>query len=136
MKTIFPENLGLVGKVLDLRLERQNVVSSNLANMDIPTYKARRLEFEKELQSALNIDARGKLTKTKQDHMPSVFSPAGFEGQLDKAWKPRAVAGLDAVNMDTEMAVMAKNTLMYNALSDITKKSFEGLQKVISESKG
>jgi len=135
MKDIFPENLGLLGKVLDLRLERQNVVSSNLANMDIPSYKARRLEFEKELQSALNIDARGKLTKTKQDHMPSAFSPAGFEGQLDKKWKPRAVAGLDAVNMDKEMAIMAKNTLMYNALGDITKKSFEGLQKVIAESK-
>jgi flagellar basal-body rod protein FlgB len=48
-------------------------------------------------------------------------------------WKPRVVDGLDAVNMEKEMAVMAKNSLMYNALSDIARRSFEGVQKVITE---
>ena len=43
------------------------------------------------------------------------------------------VAGLDSVSMENEMSIMAKNTLMYNALTDITKKSFEGLQRVIMD---
>ena len=133
MKSIFPEDSDLLGKVLDLRLQRQNVVMSNVANMDIPAYKARRLEFEKELQSAMNLDARGKLTKTSDGHVPAVFSPDGFQGDLSEKWKPRVVAGLDAVDLDKEMAVMAKNTLMYNALSDLARRSFEGMQKVITE---
>ena len=45
----------------------------------------------------------------------------------------QVVAGLDSVNMDHEMNVMAKNTLMYNALTDITKREFGDLQRVISE---
>ncbi|EKO40095.1 MAG: flagellar basal-body rod protein FlgB [Solidesulfovibrio magneticus str. Maddingley MBC34] len=131
MKTMFSQNIGLLGKVMDLHLERQNVVMSNLANQDVPAFKARSLDFEKELQSALNIDDRGKMTRTSSGHMPTAFNAAGFEGNLEMGWKPRVVQGLDSVDMDKEMAVMAKNTLMYNALTDITKKNFEGLQKVI-----
>jgi flagellar basal-body rod protein FlgB len=133
MKTMFPDNVALVGKVLDLHLERQNVVMSNLANMDIPAYKARTLDFEGELQKALGNDAKGKMTRTESGHLPSAFDAASFDGDLSKQWKPRVVAGLDAVDMDKEMAVMAKNTLMYNALSDIARRSFEGVQKIIAE---
>lgn len=118
---------------MDLRLERQNVVMSNLANQDIPAFKARRLEFEKELQAALGDNEHGRMTRTSAGHLPTTFSPAGFEGNLEMGWKPRVVAGLDSVDMDKEMSIMAKNTLMYNALTEITKKDFEGLQKVITE---
>jgi flagellar basal-body rod protein FlgB len=118
---------------MDLHLERQNVVMSNLANQDVPAFKARTLEFEKELQAALNIDGRGKMTRTSSGHLPTVFNAAGFEGNLEMGWKPRVVQGLDSVNMEKEMSVMAKNTLMYNALTDLAKKDFEGLQKVIMD---
>ena len=131
MKTLFSENLGLLGKVMDLHLERQNVVMSNLANQDVPAFKARTLDFEKELQSALNTGDTGKMTRTSGSHLPTAFHVGGFEGTLDMAWKPRVVQGLDSVDMEKEMSVMAKNTLMYNALADLTKKDFEGLQRVI-----
>ena len=131
MKTLFSDNLGLLGKVMDLHLERQNLVMSNLANLDVPAYKARSLDFEKELQSALNTNDKGKMTRTSGSHLPTVFNAAGFEGDLEMGWKPRVVQGLDSVNMEKEMTVMAKNTLMYNALADLAKKDFEGLQKVI-----
>jgi flagellar basal-body rod protein FlgB len=131
MKTIFSKNIGLLGKVMDLHLERQNVVMSNMANMDVPAFKARTLNFEKELQSALNTDDRGKVTRTSAGHMPTAFHAAGFEGNLEMGWKPRVVQGLDSVDMEREMSIMAKNTLMYNALTDLAKKDFEGLQKVI-----
>lgn len=131
MKTIFSDNIGLLGKVMNLHQERQNVVMSNLANQDVPAYKARSLEFEKELQAALNTGEQGKMTRTSGSHLPTVFNAAGFTGNLEMGWKPRVVQGLDSVDMEKEMSVMAKNTLMYNALADLTKKDFEGLQKVI-----
>ncbi len=135
MKSMFPDKVALLGKVMDLRLQRQNVVMSNLANMEIPSYKARRLEFESQLQDALGLDAKGKMTRTSSEHMPAAFHANTFHGELDEKWKPQAVAGVDAVDLDKEMTVMAKNTMMYNALSDLTKKSFEGIQKVITEGK-
>lgn len=133
MKTIFEGNMGMLGKVLDLHMERQNVVMSNLANLDVPAYKARRLNFEKELQSALNEEDQGKVTRTDPGHMPTAFNAASFKGDLSMKWKPRVVAGLDSVNMEKEMSVMAKNTLMYNALSEIVKKDFTELQRVITD---
>ena len=136
MKTIFSNNLALLGKVMDLHLERQNVVMSNLSNQDVSGYKARHLDFEKELQSALNVGEQGKMTRTGPGHMPTAFSPDSFEGDLTMGWKPRVVSGLDSVNMEKEMTIMAKNTLMYNALADLTKKDFEGLQRVITDGGG
>jgi flagellar basal-body rod protein FlgB len=133
MKSLFDTNIHLTGKVLDLRLQRQNVVMSNLANITTPNYKARRLEFEADLQAALNRDARGKITRTDEGHMPSTFAADGFRGDLVKGCKHRIIHGEDNVDLDKEMAVMAKNTLMYNALGTVMQKQFEGLTTVISE---
>lgn len=133
MKTLFSPHIQLTSKVLDLRLQRQNVVMSNLANVATPKYKARRLEFEEDLQAALDLDARGKMTRTSKEHLPSVFEAEGFAATWEKEWHPRAVHGEDRVDLDKEMAIMAKNNLMYNALSTVLKKNFEGLQTVISE---
>ncbi|WP_462326401.1 flagellar basal body rod protein FlgB [Desulfobaculum sp.] len=133
MKSLFGSHLNLTGKVLDMRLMRQNVVMSNLANLTTPNYKARRLEFEEDLQAALDLDAKGKVTKTKKDHIPHVFDANSFGPDLVKKLKHRVIHGEDNVDLDKEMAVMAKNTLMYNALTTVMKKNFAGLNKVISE---
>lgn len=133
MKSLFGSHIGLSEKVLDMRLMRQNVVMSNLANLTTPNYKARRLEFEKDLQAALDLDAKGKLTRTEGDHVPHVFEAQSFGPELVKNLKHRVIHGEDNVDLDKEMSVMAKNTLMYNALSTVVKKNFEGLNKVINE---
>ena len=133
MKSIFDSNIHLTGKVLDLRLQRQNVVASNLANITTPNYKSQRLEFEADLQAALNRDARGKVTRTDDKHMPSVFDSETFKGDMIKGFKHRIIHGEDNVDLDKEMAVMSKNTLMYNALGTALQKQFEGLTTVITE---
>jgi len=37
------------------------------------------------------------------------------------------------VDLDKEMATMAKNTLMYNAITDIIAKQFSGIQTTIQD---
>ena len=133
MKSLFETHLNLVGRVMDMQLQRQNVVMSNVANVKTPGYKPLELEFEKELQSALNIDARGKLSRTSQEHMPAVFDPEGFGPEWNKAFKPRTVHGEDRVNLDKEMTKMAKATLQYNALTTVIAKGFEGVKTIIQE---
>ncbi|BBD09343.1 flagellar basal body rod protein FlgB [Desulfovibrio ferrophilus] len=133
MKSLFGTHIQLTGKVLDMRLMRQNVVMSNLANITTPNYKAQRLTFEEDLQSALNLDARGKMSRTAGAHVPSVFSSDSFGADLEKGFKHRVIHGQDNVDLDKEMSVMAKNTLMYNALTTVLKKNFEGLTTLISE---
>ncbi|MDR3640742.1 MAG: flagellar basal body rod protein FlgB [Humidesulfovibrio sp.] len=133
MRGLFEEHLNVVAKVLDLRLQRQNVVMANIANISTPNYKARSLAFEDELQDAMNQDGKGQMARTDPRHLPTTFDVDGFQGKGATEFKPRMIYGNDSVDLDKEMSTMAKNTLMYNALSDIEAKDFAGLQTVIQE---
>ena len=133
MKSLFSPDIGLVGKVLDMQLQRQNVVASNMANIKTPDYRARKLMFEDELQAAIGLDAKGKMSRTDQKHMPVVFDSNGFGPEWEKAFKPRIVHGEDRVDLDKEMATMAKTNLHYSALTTVIRSKFEGLRQVITE---
>ena len=133
MKSLFETHLNLVGRVMDMQLQRQNVVMGNVANVKTPGYKPLELEFEKELQSALNMDARGKLSRANMEHMPAAFDPEGFGPEWNKAFKPRTIHGEDRVNLDKEMTKMAKATLQYNTLTTVVRQGFEGIKTVIQE---
>ncbi|WP_320009155.1 flagellar basal body rod protein FlgB [Maridesulfovibrio sp.] len=131
MKGLFENNIELTGKVLDMRLQRQNLVSSNLANVNTPGYKEKRLEFEEDLQKAMGLDAKGKMTKTSKMHIPTAFDADKFEGDVISKFEPRIIHGENRVDMDKEMVAMAKNTMYYNALSQVIGKNFQGMNKVI-----
>lgn len=133
MKSMFESHIGVVGKVLDLHLQRQNVVASNMANLKTPGYKAMKLEFEEQLQSALALDNKGKMSLTSNTHMPNTFDPNSFGAEWDKAVRPRVVHGDDRVNIDKEMATMAKTNLKYSALTNVMRSNFDGIRTVIQE---
>ena len=133
MKTMFEGHLGLVGKVMDMQLQRQNVVMSNIANVKTPRYRPLELEFEKELQFAVNADTKNKVTRTDPKHMPTRFDANVFGPSWDREFKPRNIYGEDRVNLDKEMAKMAKVNLQYSALSTVITKGSEGLNNIIQE---
>ena len=133
MKSLFDSDIGLIGSVLDMQLQRQNVVTSNMANVKTPGYRARKLSFEDELQAALGLDKRGKVSRTDEKHMPVVFDPKGFGPEWEKAFRPRIIHGEDRVDLDKEMAVMAKTNLHYSALTQVIHKKFDGLKTIIQE---
>lgn len=133
MKSLFRPHIHLQAKVLDMRLERQNVVAGNLANIKTPGYKARRLEFEEDLQAALGLDARGKVARTNPRHLPAKFDPNSFSADFIKSLNPRVVQGEDAVDLDKEMTVMTKNAMLYSAVVTTLQRNFEGLKTVITE---
>ena len=135
MRGLFNSQIGLVGRVLDMQLQRHNVISGNLANIDTPNYKPRELEFEKELQEAMGLDQRGRMSLTNQAHMPTYFNPATFGPEWEKQFKPRQIHGEDRVNLDKEMAKLAKCNLHYTALTQVMTKSFEGMNTIISDAK-
>jgi flagellar basal-body rod protein FlgB len=43
------------------------------------------------------------------------------------------VQGVDNVDLDKEMAAMAKNNLLYNTLATVMQKNFTGLKQVIAD---
>ena len=134
MKSLFQPYLEVTGKAMDMQLQRQNVIMSNIANVKTPGYLPLELGFEEELQQALNLGS-GKVTRTNENHMPARFDAKTFAPEIDHAFKPRRVFGEDRVNIDKEMAKHAKNQLQYTALTQVMAKSFEGLNNIILDGK-
>ncbi len=133
MKSLFGSHIELTSRVLDMQLQRQNMINGNIANIKTEGYRPRKVEFEKELQSALGLDVRGKMSRTQNGHMPSVFDANNFSATSEKAFKPRVIFGEDRVSIDKEMAEMAKTQLQYSALSQVIRSNFEGLKTAIAE---
>ncbi|GIT09644.1 MAG: hypothetical protein CM1200mP30_32740 [Pseudomonadota bacterium] len=50
------ENFYFAHKTLDFRTQRQDLLTSNIANKDTPGYKAEDMVFEKSLEKALHAD--------------------------------------------------------------------------------
>ncbi len=130
MKKLFEPHIELVKYVMDLRLIRQNIVASNLANIENPNYKARRIDFEEKLQAALNLKESGAMARTNERHLPtSVLVEPDFYKELEI----RVVQGEDSVDLDKEMTIQAKNVLAYKTLSNVLTKEFQLLKDVIVE---
>lgn len=134
MKSLFEPHVNLVGKVMDMQLQRQNVIMSNIANVNTPRYKTRTVEFEDELQKSLGLDMQGRMSRTESGHMPSVFDVEGFGADLEKSMVPRVAHGEDRVNLDKEMTRMTKANLHYNALTQVIKGNLDGVRNIINES--
>ena len=133
MPNIYGRNSDLLAKVMDLRMERQNLVMSNMANMHVPGYKARSIDFEGELQNALSTQKTLDQHKAAGGTVPERFNASAYQPGVLKEFKPRTIYGADAVDLDKEMTAMAKNSMQFGAVAMLVQKHFEGIQKAIME---
>jgi len=96
---LFPQNLTTLERVMDLRMENQRVIASNLANIDTPGYTAQRLDFEASMQNALeSADA------------PPVIEPSA---------EPSRSADGNNVDMEVELGQMSRNRILYSVSSQL-----------------
>lgn len=79
------------------------------------------------------MDQRGKMTRTDKSHLPANLHVNGFQGNNFADWKPphRTRRGRGGPGQGEES--MAKNTMMYNALTGTLYKNFSGLSSVIQK---
>jgi flagellar basal-body rod protein FlgB len=108
---------------------RQEIISSNIANAQVPGYKAKRLDFENALARALDVD--GQLTMKVEDAKHFNVGNGGFNNLQPELYEdPNGVVSEDGNTVDTqeEMALMAENKIMYDALVQLMNKKL-GLMK-------
>ena len=114
------------GKALSLRADRQQVLSSNLANADTPGFKARDFDFPTVLaQHAGKASEPGGVSKsnatiavTNDRHLGGAASgKQGAASLTTLKYRTADQASLDGntVNMDVERANFAENSLRYEA---------------------
>jgi flagellar basal-body rod protein FlgB len=121
----------LLQKAADFRLQQHNLISSNIANVNVPNYTHKSIEFEQQLQEAVRTK-NSPLTVTDPDHIGKV-QYKNIEGKVEAEFKPRTVHGQDSVDIDKEMTEMARNSFQFTALMTLIQKDFSGKTKYLDE---
>jgi len=129
---VFDRTLEALSKSLDMRSQKQVVISSNIANADTPGYQAKELNFEKALANALTLDGF-PLERTHAAHFAAGGSINDLEGELANQINNVVREDGNTVDRDVEMAALAENQLLYNAAADLLKKKLALIKYSISE---
>lgn len=130
------EHLGFYQRALDLRAQRQEVLSSNIANADTPGYKARDFDFRQALAAAES--QRGlpgtALALTSGRHIPAQASRQAGDAEL--LYRVPLQPSLDGntVDMDAERVGFADNTLRYQTDLTLLSSRIKGLQSAMEPS--
>ena len=123
---------------LSLRGQRQQILSSNIANADTPNYKARDIDFSRALQGAMSRTVAGSasapaLATTAGAHLPA--RGASATGGLDAAllYRKPLQPSIDGntVEMDTERNQFADNAIRYEASLTFLSGQIKGLLAAI-----
>jgi flagellar basal-body rod protein FlgB len=119
---------------LGLRAHRQEILASNIANADTPNFKARDIDFQTALKNALGngAGAGGALPMARTDSRHLAASPSSLldAGLLYRMETQSSVDG-NTVNMDTERAQFAQNTLQYEASVTFANHILRGMQTAL-----
>ncbi len=126
----------LASQALDYRAMRQDLIASNLANIDTPYYRSRDISFDqtllREKQRIMgDKNSELKLAKTDGAHLDPLSNES-----LDRAvlfFRDGHLARNDgnSVDLDVETSEMSKNSIMYNALVGAMKKNSGILRNAI-----
>lgn len=135
MKGLTDSTIAALNQNLNLRLQNQNVISSNIANADTPGYKAKAMSFEQAMRDALDLTENVKLDTDSSAHFGS-RGPAAIEGDVYD--DPNGVEALDGNTVDraSEMAKMKENEILYNASIEMMRKKLGMLEYGVSEGGG
>lgn len=109
-------SLRLMERTLDAAAFRQKVIANNIANADTPYFKRSDVRFEELLEQAMyERTIPGRRTYARHIPIGSSAAPAAPEVVTDE--KTMMNNNLNNVDIDYEMALMAKNQLRYNVIT-------------------
>ena len=115
----------VLSKTMDTASARQKAIANNIANVETPGYKRSKVSFEDELKSVLSRNAghavRDGLKRLSPVYEKDAESPVGVNG--------------NNVNIDAEIADLAKTTLKHKAATVLLEGKIGMLRSAIMEGK-
>jgi len=110
---------------------KNDILSNNIANVDTPNYKAKKLVFSEVMKEYFSGGSRLPLKTTHPGHIQpgsNISDPSSFVRFQNN---PSLRNDGNDVNLDYEMSEMAKNGIQYSMFSQIVSNKFLGLKTVI-----
>ena len=122
--------INILDKAADAANMRNELIANNIANVDTPHYKRKDLDFEAVLQAELAGGRTLNQSVNMANRDLSVLDPQVFTDNSNLSYR------LDGNNVDisTEEAYLAENTIRYQLLIDQMNQEFSRYQTVLSSS--
>lgn len=123
-------------EALQLLSQRQDVLASNIANVDTPGYLARDIDFSQQLKNVVenNVKKSGEvaLRLTSGKHIPATAPPINNEQLLYRIPDQPSADG-NTVDMDRERVNFADNTVKYQTSLTILSSQLKNMMSVINQ---
>jgi len=122
--------VGVHHQALQVRNQRMEVISGNLANANTPGYKARDIDFSQAIKSAQSSQTNSNMVKTHEQHMSS-----GSRMQADIDFRiPTQPDTGDGNNVDVQVERNAflEAGMRYQAGLTLLDGKFKGMKKALS----
>ena len=126
---LFRDTISLLERSLNIRSLQHRVLSSNIANMDTPNYKAVELAVAEEINRNQDSASSVQLVQTQPGHLPLKYSPADHV-KLKIAKPPEFSLRGDGntVDLDRTMGKLAENTLLFRTAAQLISQKFSGIK--------
>lgn len=113
MSISFDRALGVHPQALQLRLTRAELLSTNLANVDTPNFKAKDIDFAAEMQRSNQV----------------FYSGSDLQMKYRLPYQPSADG--NTVALDVEQTLFAKNAMDYQMSLTFLKMKFSAIRAAI-----
>ena len=112
---------------------RQKVISNNIANVNTPNFKKSEVMFEDLLSQELDDSNAGKLkmARTNEKHLPLKKGLKNVQPVVDQINETSMRTDKNNVDIEIEMANLAKNSIYYNAVAARLSSYTSTLKQVI-----
>jgi len=135
--------LNIITTALGGSAKRSELISNNIANASTPGYKRKDIDFQSALKREIDSSAGNNngrkssslaMTRTHSGHISKAGSRVVENSSFKVNENERSYRNDEnSVDIEVEMAEMAKNTIYYNVMSNRAKSYFSNLNKVIQE---
>ncbi len=126
----------ILKKALDTATLRQQAIASNIANVDTPGYKRADVSFEEELKAALNKGESLELKTTDNKHFTNKPNLDSVHGKVFRQQDTYFRNDFNNVDIEVEMASVAKNNTAYNALAELISQKLKLVKSAVHEGRG
>ncbi|MCB0383890.1 MAG: flagellar basal body rod protein FlgB [Bdellovibrionales bacterium] len=134
MSNLFDKTTDALGASVNMRLLRQSITSSNIANAETPGYKAKKVDFEDALARAIDVQGMRQMNATSGEHFAT--GPGSISRvRADVYDNPDINVTNDGntVDMEKEMATLAENSILYRAALQLINKKLAALKYAATE---
>jgi flagellar basal-body rod protein FlgB len=116
MSWIDSAQVNLLGRYLDLSSRRQSLISSNIANVDTPGYHTKDIDFQGELQRALQGDGEPETEPFVHEVPGLIVRPDG-----------------NNVSVDRESLLLSEVQMQFGIAEQLLKSEFKNVRLAINE---